>query len=675
MRIAAGFANKARMRTVHILLPTNLPRGFDYAVPEGMALAVGDLVAVTLARKPMLGVVWGEGTGEVPLAKLKQVEAKLDTIPPFSEELRKFLSWVADYTLSPLGAVLKMALPVPKAFTEKTRNQRPETKDQGKGIRLSSLQEQALVDMQAAGAKPVVLEGITGSGKTEVYFSRIHALLAQDPAAQILVMLPEIALTHQWLSRFEAAFGFAPVLWHSEVGVAARKRAFLAIARGEARVIVGARSALFLPYPNLAAIIVDEEHEASYKQEDGVTYQARDMAVVRGAIEKIPVVLVSATPSLETLSNIGRGKYAHVKLTERFGGAKLPEVTLLDLRADAPERGEFLAPTLKMALRETLARGEQSLLFLNRRGYAPLLLCRHCGHRFECKECSAWLVLHKRVVRHQASGVSERPAGNLACHHCGHREPEPTACPACGETEHLAACGPGVERVVEEVRAMLPEARISLLSSDEGGLADEIDAILAGGRDIIIGTQMVAKGHHFPKLTTVGIIDADMGLNGGDVRAGERSFQLLHQLGGRAGRESAEGRVYVQTYQPEHPVMQALASGDGEAFLALEREGRQHAGWPPYGQLASLLFDGPRENEVRGAAQHIARMAPRDKRVRVLGPAPAALSRLKGQYRYRLIVKANREVHLQQMITEWLEGIALPRQVRLKVDVNPYSFV
>jgi primosomal protein N' (replication factor Y) len=397
---------------------------------------------------------------------------------------------------------------------------------------------------------------------------------------------------------------------------------------------------------------------------------------------------VSATPSLETLSNVERGKYAHVTLTERFGGASLPDVALIDMRHDIPERGEFIAPTVKRALLETYARGEQSLLFLNRRGYAPLLLCRHCGHRFECNECSAWLVLHKKAGRAQESAepsalsIAEvsRPEqgqrkGQLRCHHCDHREPEPTACPACGETEQLAACGPGVERMVEEMRAMLPEARISLLSSDEGGLANEIDAILAGERDIIIGTQMVAKGHHFPKLTLVTIVDADMGLDGGDVRAGERSFQLLHQLGGRAGREGQKGQVYVQTYQPEHPVMQALASGDSAAFLALERAGRKHAGWPPYGQLASLLFDGPKEAEVRTVAQQVSRAAPRDPRVRVLGPAPAPLSKLKGQYRYRVIVKAARDVHLQRMIAEWLEGLALPRQVRLKVDVNPYSFV
>lgn len=653
------------MRRAYIMLPTALDHGFDYLVPDGMALAVGDLVQVKLAGRPMVGVVWGEAQSGLPDAKLKPVEARLDGMPPLEEDYRRWLEWVAQYSLAPIGAVLKMGLSTGSALTHPPRKPYPPVVVSPNIASLSVVQNAVLdkiISLPDGVHKTLVIDGVTGSGKTELYYHAMAARLARGEAAQILVMLPEIALTHQWLMRFEKAFGFTPVVWHSGVSPAARKRAWLAVANGTAPVVVGARSALFLPYRHLQMIVVDEEHEPSYKQEDGVLYHARDMAVARGAHERFPVLLVSATPSLETLANVQSGKYDVLHLPERHGGAALPEVTLVDMRAESIDRGNFLSPTLRSAMLKALEKGEQSLLFLNRRGYAPLLLCRHCGHRFQCSDCSAWLVLHKS--KHQ-----------LHCHHCGHKEPEPKACPACEAEGALVACGPGVERVAEEVRAFLPDVRISVLSADSGITSEEIEAIIKGERDIIIGTQMVAKGHHFPKLSTVGVVDADLGLAGGDLRASERSFQLLHQLSGRAGREATEGRVYLQTYVPEHPVMQALAAGDDAAFLKLEQEGRKHAGWPPYGQLASLLFDGPNELEVRRVAEAVVRAAPSDKRVRVLGPAPAALSKLKGQYRYRVLVKTTREVHLQKLLEGWVSPMTLPRRVRVKVDVNPYSFV
>jgi len=777
------------MQRAYVLLPTALDHGFDYLVPEGMQVAPGDLVEVTLAGRKMVGVVWhlylssppeglgarkigtlgtnfssprepasvsaagsvgGEsaspptaspsalrlplrgGAKNVPADKLKPIATKLTSMPPFSHTLMRWLEWVASYCLAPMGAVVKMALSTGGALTHPPRHPYQSPVVAMALPPLTAVQKRVvdeIVSIPERVHKTLVIDGVTGSGKTELYYGVIAEHLARRDSAQILVMLPEIALTHQWLLRFRKIFGFDPVVWHSQVSPAARKRAYLAVANGAARVVVGARSALFLPYADLSLIVVDEEHEPSYKQEDGVLYHARDMAVARGAAEKIPVLLVSATPSLETLANVASGKYLSFHLPERHGGVEMPEVSLIDMRGEALDRGNFLSPTLRGAMLGALGRGEQVLLFLNRRGYAPLLLCRHCGHRFQCSDCSAWLVLHKKGsgVQVSGSGADTRnpKPGTLHCHHCGHREPEPKACPACKAEGALVACGPGVERVAEEVREMfgIPASpspvipaeapgsreaspvhgdpgvaaqtgmtgeggagmtapgrekrlpRLSVLSTDNGVTPEEIEAIIAGERDIIIGTQMVAKGHHFPKLSTVGVVDADMGLQGGDLRASERAFQLLHQLSGRAGREAIRGHVYLQTYAPEHPVMQALAAGDAKRFLALEREGRQHAGWPPYGQLASLLFDGASEAEVRRVAEAVVRSAPADTRVRVLGPAPAALSRLKGQYRYRVLVKTSREVHLQKLLAGWLSDIPLPRSVRLKVDVNPYSFV
>ena len=594
--------------------------------------------------------------------------------------------------------------------------------------------------------KPILLDGVTGSGKTEVYFHAIAAALgfrndagsgpvhrdSENPSPhrgevgrgasvtpseqitppqpvqppplpspsgggssalracvatdcpQILVLLPEIALTHQWLERFEKTFGAAPIAWHSRMTPAAKARAWQAIARGEAQVVVGARSALFLPFANLALIVVDEEHDASYKQEDGVLYHARDMAVARAQFAQIPIILASATPSLETLENVRRGKYRALQLPDRYGAAGMPDVRLVDMRNDPPERGDFISPIVKKAALETLARGEQVLFFLNRRGYAPLLLCRGCGHRFQCKHCSAWLVVHgKRVTSDQWPAASKQENaqrtthGSLHCHHCGHREKFPEHCPACkAESEKLAPCGPGVERIAEEVRGMLVTGHWSLvtLSSDESIPPETWAAIEAGSVDILVGTQMVAKGHHFPRLTLVIVVDADVGLSGADLRAGERTFQMLHQLGGRAGRGALAGTVLIQTYVPEHPVMQSLAADDRNRLMALEAQERKAGGWPPFGQLAAILLDGVEEAKVRAAGQALARSAPADARLTVLGPAPAPLSKLRGQFRYRLLIKAKPGIHLQRTLRGWLAGQKFPG-VRVKVDVNPYYFM
>jgi primosomal protein N' (replication factor Y) (superfamily II helicase) len=521
----------------------------------------------------------------------------------------------------------------------------------------------AAVDSQAFSV--TLLDGVTGSGKTEVYFEAVARTLAQG--RQALIMLPEIALTSQFMDRFAGRFGCAPVEWHSALSSAERARAWRAAATGEARVVAGARSALFLPFRELGLIVVDEEHDGGFKQEDRVHYQARDMAVVRANLGKFPIVLASATPSIESHVNARIGRYRHVELPNRHAGAALPEVITVDMRQTPPERGKWLSPTLVEAVTETLAHKQQSLLFLNRRGYAPLTLCRTCGHRIDCPQCTAWLVEHRYRNR-------------LNCHHCGFSLPLPEKCPKCGEPDGLVACGPGIERIAEEVQERFPDARLALLSSDLVPGLTEMRAIIKdieqGEADIVIGTQMVAKGHHFPQLATVGVVDGDLGLGQADPRAAERTFQLLHQVTGRAGRVLIAGRGLVQTYMPEHPVMQAIISGDREAFLEREIRQRQSALLPPFGRLAALVVSARDKELAQLFARDIAHRAPPAERIQVLGPAEAPLAVIRGRHRWRLLLKAPRELDIQAYLRAWLASLPKPpSDLRLTIDVDPYNFL
>jgi len=505
---------------------------------------------------------------------------------------------------------------------------------------------------------------VTGSGKTEVYFEAIAECVARG--RQALVLLPEIALTGQFLTRFAARFGGPPVLWHSDVGSLARRRAWRAVAEGAADVVVGARSALFLPFAKLGLIIIDEEHDQSYKQDDGLHYQARDMAVVRARLAGAPIVLASATPSLETDINAKAARFERLVLPARHGAATLPKVATIDLRRDAPEAGHWLSPPLVAAMAETLGAGEQSLLFLNRRGYAPLTICRACGHRMLSPHASSWLVEH-------------RFTGRLVCHQTGFSMAKPAACPACGAPGTLSACGPGVERIEEEVRARFPEARIAVASSDmfAGPVAAQqlFEAMRVGALDILIGTQIVAKGHHFPNLTLVGIVDADLGLAGGDLRAAERTYQLLHQVSGRAGRAERPGRVLLQTHMPEHPVMAALASGARDRFLEEEAAARREAAMPPFGRLAAIILSGRSEAEALGFGRALLQAAPATDQVKIFGPAPAPIAMVRGRHRARLLIKAPRSFNLSAYMEAWLAGVKIPSGLRAQIDIDPYSFL
>lgn len=723
------------VRLAAVLLPLPLAGPYHYSVPDGLDLAPGDIVEVPLGQRRLIGVVWNLG-GEPPQGtKLKSIVGPMP-VPPMGEVLRRFVDWVAAYTLSAPGAVLRMALSVPAALEEpKTvtaylpvegvdfenlprltpararvlralENMPPltpaeiareagvsagvvrglidarllqpvELSPRAVGARLdpahtvpdfSSDQQAAAKLLRQAVAShaysATVLDGVTGSGKTEVYLEAVAEVLEGE--GQVLVLVPEIALTPQMTERFSSRFGAAPLIWHSELAQAQRRTGWRSVAEGRSRVVVGARSALFLPFADLRLIIVDEEHEASFKQEDGVAYNGRDMAVVRAHLGAIPVVLVSATPSLESVVNADGGRYARVHLPERHGGAELPEISLVDLRADKPERHQFLSAALRDALKETVAAGDQAMLFLNRRGYAPLTLCRACGHRIQCPHCTAWLVEHRFRKR-------------LQCHHCGYSTPLPEHCPSCGEADSLVACGPGVERVAEEVAALLPEARVLEMSSDTmtgpTAIAEAVGRIRRQETDVIIGTQLVAKGHHFPHLTLVGVVDGDVGLGGGDLRAAERTYQMLHQVAGRAGRAHKPGRVLIQTWQADHPVMQALADGERDEFVERELQERQQAGMPPYGRLAALIVSGPDADAVDILCRRIARSVPQIPEVRVLGPAPAPMALLRGRHRRRFLVKAAKGFALQPLLREWLGALDVPSNLRLQVDIDPYSFL
>ncbi len=518
--------------------------------------------------------------------------------------------------------------------------------------------------VQAQKFAVTLLDGVTGSGKTEVYLEA--AAEALRLGRQVLVLLPEIALSIQFLERFAARFGVPPAVWHSDLTPAQRRETFRAVAEGRADVVVGARSALFLPFAKLGLIVVDEEHESAFKQEDGVMYHARDMAVVRAKFCACPAVLVSATPSLESVENAAQGRYQKLDLPSRHGGAAMPAIHAIDLRRDPPERGKFLAPKLLAAMRETLDRGEQAMLFLNRRGYAPLTLCRKCGHRLACPHCSAWLVEHRSHAR-------------LICHHCGHTIPKPVLCPSCEAENSFVPVGPGVERIAEEVAEAFPETEALVMASDI--IAGPAQAAEAARRinsrevGIIIGTQMVAKGWHFPLLTLVGVVDADLGLAGGDLRAGEHTVQMLHQVAGRAGRAEAPGQVLLQTFAPEHPVIAALLSGDLPEFLGQEAAQRRPGHWPPFGRLAALIISAEDERLADQAARDLARAAPQGKGIQVLGPAPAPIALLRGRFRRRLLLKTVREIAVQKLLRDWLARVEVPRAVRVDVDIDPVSFM
>lgn len=722
------------MPVARILFPIALPEPFDYAVPEGMTVEAGSYVMAPLGKTVRTGIVWEVVGNEVGEGRtLKAVERVYET-PPMSAAMRKFIAFTARYTVAAPGAVLAMALRARGGLNASPRETvyhltgntsdrmtpaREKALDAARalcpcgasviaseagvsnavvsGLAKAGALEARRVDVdqpfalpnglmpgkaltpeqgEAAdvlrkalafpGFAPFLLDGVTGSGKTEVYFEAIAQALEADPAGQILVLLPEIALTQAVLDRFSERFGAPPAPWHSGLSEKERRRSWREAAHGRARIVIGARSALFLPYQKLSLIIVDEEHDGSYKQEDGIIYHARDLAVMRAKLEEGGVILASATPALETAVNAEAGRYQVLKLAARPGAARLPDVELVDLKTQGPERGKWLSPKLADAMRDRLANGEQSLLFLNRRGYAPLVICKSCGERLKSPGTDSWLTEH-------------RYTGRLVCHVTGYSIPKPDNCPLCGAADSLMGVGPGVERVAEEARVLLPDARVEIFSSDTamGGEATRglVARMEAGEIDVLVGTQIVAKGHNFPKLTLVGVIDADTGMKGGDLRAGERTYQLLSQVAGRAGRADKPGTALIQTFAPESPAMQALAAGDRDGFLAIERDNREMVGMPPFGRLAALIVSAPSEEGVEAFCKEIAAQAPHGEGVDVFGPAAPPLAIVRGRHRRRFLVQAGKDVNLSAYMATWRAVMKVPSAVRVAVDIDPYSFM
>ncbi|MFO8125425.1 primosomal protein N' [Yoonia sp.] len=718
---------------VGVVTTQPLDRLLDYKAPQG-GCHLGAFVEVPLGPRKVLGVVWGGGKGDYDIGKIRAIIRVLD-VAPMREEMHIFLTRAAEYTLTPMPAMLRLATrapglgdaqtmrkvyrlgdTVPDRMTDAREKVLGVLRDYGglsftlgevaemagvgtsvvKGlVKLGAVSEEdaprdtpypqldpdyggkELSADQAAGAATLraalrsdgygttLLKGVTGSGKTEVYLEAVAECLRMG--RQALVLLPEIALSGEFINRVEARFGMKPAEWHSGVTMTERRRCWRMVGQGDAQLVVGARSALFLPYQNLGLIVVDEEHDTSYKQEDGVLYNARDMAVLRAAINGAQVVLASATPSLESWANAEAGKYQRLELTSRFGAAVMPKMAAIDMRVEDVPGGTWVSPTLRTAIQTRLDKGEQSLIFLNRRGYAPITLCRACGHQIGCDQCDARMVEHRFLKR-------------LMCHQCGETKPMPTVCPSCQAEDRLSAVGPGVERMGEEVAALFPDARIAVLSSDLYGSARamkaHIEQIAEGGTDIIIGTQLVAKGHNFPLLTLVGVIDADLGLQGSDLRAAERTFQLMRQVAGRAGRAETPGEALLQTYQPEHHVIRAILAGDEESFWRAEAEERKAAGVPPYGRMAGIILSSPNVQEVFDLGAEMARLdAPlRQIGAQVFGPAPAPIARVRGRHRVRLLVKADKAAPLQQALVKWAGQFRLPANLRMAIDIDPQSF-
>jgi len=702
---------------------------YSYRVPHGMKVVRGSIVAVPLVGRLTLGVVWGVPKDNFAHNRLKDIERIYD-VPPLSDELMKLVDWVARYTLAAPGMVMRAVL----RSTEALEPERPVTGYRRTGhepekltparlrvldcladdeiwaksalVGASGVSPSVIEGLEKAGAvqrldippppivlppdpdaqRPVLnaeqraalerilaggplgfsvslLDGVTGSGKTEVFFEAVADTLRAG--RQALILLPEIALTHTFLDRFTRRFGARPGEWHSDMTPAQRTRTWRGVLNGEVRAVVGARSALFLPFRELGLIVLDEEHDGAFKQSDGVNYHARDMAVVRAHLANVRAVLSSATPSVESRNNADTGRYRHVRMAGRFADARLPDITALDMREEQMDKGSWIAPRLCREIFTTLDRGEQALLFLNRRGYAPLTLCKACGHQYQCPDCSAWLVEH-------------RFRGVLMCHHCGREQRMPKACGACGAVDSLVAIGPGIERVAEEAAARFPDARPVILSSDMGSNAqirERFAEIERGDYNLIIGTQLVAKGHHFEKLTLVGVLDADLGLAHGDPRAAEKTFQILTQVTGRAGRAAKAGRAFLQTYHPNHAVIDAMVRGDSEAFYRHEIEVRREGGLPPFGRLAGLIVSANEHDDAMGFARKLLSEAPMAEGLRLFGPADAPIAMVRGRHRVRLLAQSAKDFDLSGYVRFWLSnGTRATGNTRVQVDIDPMSF-
>lgn len=656
------------MKIALILIPQQKLFPLDYIIPEGMIVQMGELVIVPYRNKKKLGIVLKIGI-QSEAKRLKEIESIFYLNPDtplkeniiISEPTLEFITKAADYYIEEQGSMAKLMLPVDLTETLKSKNAAIFTQNfENINLPVLSLEQQKALE-EIIGNNIFVLHGITGSGKTEIYFYLLKQAL--EKGQQSLLMLPEIALSKQIVNRFEERFGSEAVVWHSAISSQKKHKILLGIMAGTVKIVIGTRSALFLPYKNLGQIIIDEEHDHSYKQDEQILYNARDMAILRSHIEKIPILLGSATPSLETFYNIQNGRYKNIILGSRFADASLPEVVVIDMKKKP--KNCWISEELKNAITMRLAAKEQVMLFLNRKGYAPLLVCSTCGHRAACSSCSTALVYHKA-------------ANKLQCHHCGYNAKSYLNCVECSSENSMIACGPGVERIAEEVAAYFPDATIQIMTREEMNSAKKassrIAEIMSGQTEIIIGTQIITKGYHFPKLTLVGVIDTDVGLAGGDLRAAEKTFQLLYQVGGRAGREQIKGKMYLQTFNPESEFIRMLKEHDFNGFMNAELETRQSAIMPPIVRMAAIIMSGKNELLVKRTMLDIARILPKSDRVTILGPVPAILSKLQNRYRYRIMLIADKKFNIQAYISTVMNILPTKIKSNIKIDIDPYNF-
>ena len=655
------------MKKVSVLLPTNTNQTYDYLVPKEKEIDIGSFVSVSFRNKQMKGIVWFDSGDKVDKAKLKNILEVYSGIK-LKKNYIKFLDFYQKYNLIPLGKILRLILPKDKILESVETSKKEKAKNN-----LSSKTILSLTKAQKDASKKLInsvseesferflIDGVTGSGKTEIYFEAINQVLIQGN--QSLILLPEIALVDSLEERILERFGFEPAVWHSETKISKKRKIWSDVYTGKAKLVIGARSSLFLPFKNLNLIVIDEEHDSTFKQQEQVIYNARDMAIARASHEKSTIVMVSATPSLESLFNVREKKYNHLKLPDRIGSAGLPIINVVDMRKENIEKDSWISATLKSAITETLNNNEQVLLFLNRRGYAPLTICKSCGHKIECKKCDAYLVHHKS-------------RNKIICHQCGFTDKFMKSCPSCNIEDSFLQYGPGIERITEEVVKLFPKKSVSSISSDNAkNVIDILDSLEKGSTDIVIGTQIISKGYHLPNLTLVGVIDADLGLASSDLRASEHTFQLLQQVSGRSGREEKQGRALIQTYYPDHPVIKSLTNSNREEFVNAELSSRKRLELPPYGRLANITLSDTKEERLINFCKKLSTLIPKSKRLIVFGPAPAPITKIRNRYRYKFLLKTDKNVNIQEFIKQWLSKVKKPNTTRILIDVDPYNFL
>jgi primosomal protein N' (replication factor Y) len=658
------------MPIVKVLIPKPFDFAFDY-IDEVGEMSVGDLVFAPFQNKVVIGLVMAinqESLGKNLKKVLGAVIVKNQKIN-FNQNIIRFIEFLGLYYASPLGLVLSMTLLDSKYFIEVVDNKKKAEPIELNRPNLSAEQNAVAEQLSLNGFGVSLLDGITGSGKTLVYFSVIEKILEQGK--QVLILLPEISLTNDLVDRIKGYFGKSPVMWHSSLTARQKAINYQKILSNEPYIFLGARSAIPLPFKNLGLIVVDEEHDSSYKQEDRTPYNARDASIKRAQIENIPIILSSGTPSLESYNNAMNGKYKYFALHKRFGNSTLPEIEIYDMRVENLKQDRFISKYLLSELEKNLHENNQSLIFLNRRGFAPLTLCKKCGYRVNCDYCSTWMVYHQ---------VGEL----LKCHCCGFSKNPVKICPSCSAENSFVFAGPGVERIEQELKLAFPNARIITLTSDHltslKKTKELFEQVKNKDFDIIIGTQLLAKGYTFPQLTFVGVIDGDMGLDGGDVRSAEKTFQLLEQVSGRAGRLEKKGRAVVQTYNPNHRVFEKLKIQDYRGFLKNEIIFRKEAFLPPFVGSLSIVLASDNEVLLFKTAKDLGLIMDflKKKGVKIYGPAPASLYKMKGKYRFRLLFLYPKTIKLQEVvkpiIAEFIINKKLRSNILIKIDVDPHNF-